>query len=106
MATTEFLLNMNTLETNLIQKHNELVRRLDAKYMDRINKLLAQKSMILMDLQRQFIAQRMKMKQRISKTQSNHNNIPSNRAHQSIDIYVPLEEPSAKSLAPTNNEKS
>ena len=59
-------LDIHRLESNLIETHNELVRQLEAKYMDHITKLMQQKSMILMDLQKQFIERRRKIKQNVS----------------------------------------
>ena len=45
-----FSLNIDQLETNLIISHRELVRQLEAEYMKRINGLLQQQAVILMDL--------------------------------------------------------
>merc|ERR1712228_826317 len=53
----------NIMETDLILNHNELVKKLDDEYTNRICKLLQQKSMILENLQHQFIERRNRIKQ-------------------------------------------
>ena len=50
-----------TFDTELILNHNDLIQQLEAVYMDRINKLLKQKNVILMNLQKQFMQRRENM---------------------------------------------
>ena len=59
-------LNMSMIDTELIMRHKELVRRLEAEYTNHIKKLLKQKSLILDKLQQLFIEQRNRIKQTLS----------------------------------------
>ena len=58
--------NMSMIDTELIMRHKELVRRLEAEYTNHIKKLLKQKSLILDKLQQVFIEQRNRIKQTLS----------------------------------------
>ena len=69
-----------SMETSLIMKHNEMMRRLEEEYTNRICQLLKQKSMIMNSLQQQFMQQR----SRINQTFSNPNNMI---IHQKIHNY-------------------
>merc|ERR1712228_71760 len=57
---------LNQMETELIIIYNELARRLDEEYTNHIFALLKQKSLILDNLQKQFIERRDSIKQTIS----------------------------------------
>merc|ERR1712228_511980 len=70
------------MEADLILNQNELVRKLDMKYTNYICQLLKQKSLILNDLQRQFIEQRIRIKQTFSNQQSGDNHYNNNHKNE------------------------
>ena len=74
-----FYLSTDELENNLVMNHHKLLRQLEAKYRDYIKRILQQKRVIVMNLQKQFIEQRYRMKQQILHRRTNH--IPSNKSN-------------------------
>merc|ERR1740123_619246 len=70
-------LTQRAIDTDLIMKHNELIKQLDAVYMHRLNQLLMQKEFILNNLQMQFMHARDALISETNRTNLDVNESPS-----------------------------
>merc|ERR1712228_201878 len=107
-------LELNIMETDLIMNHNELIKKLEQEYTNYICTLLKQKSMILDNLQRQFIEQRIRIKQTLSSRNSNNykkenqisNPLPNGQSTESIQsLYaMPIKSEIPNNASPINEQ--
>jgi len=99
------------LESELITKHNELVRRLDDEYTNHISKLLEQKSIVLGNLQKQFIERWNKIKDFILISPSkNYQDISENGNEENLlscrDQHIEVEEEKSESVIESDSGSS